>query len=515
MPPDEPRFTDQAQEMKEDRDWIVPRIGGIPSPDKPPVLFWSINLASLALPRVTEFTARIPSALASLLVLLLTIRLGRRLFGSEAIGLGGALVLLTGFEFFVRAQWVSCDMPLTAGVLAALTCFREALFEGGNSLLLGWLAAAVAVLTKGPVGLLWALLWVGCEAVSRRQWKPLFRLLYLPGIAVFIVFVGGWYVAFGASAGEGNVYNAIVTQNVSRYVSAWNSIGPWYFYFYQTPADLMPWSLFLPAVFVLVILELRRKGSESVSIAIRSSALFVTIAFAFFSGSSGKRGVYLLQILPIVALLIATAFLAAGRAGSPANRWRSFGLAGMCVLGVGLGLAAPLSGRSRALATLAGGLTGWEMAAFSLGGLALAAGALVALRLAHRNKPESALIAAAAGTAMLLVLYGTVGGLAANRAQNGRAFGRQIAKLVPPGDRIAIERGKFEEILFYSARKGRECETERQLVDALGSGHCKYAILKREAYAALHEHEPFRSMSLLLTLKLGGSTLQLLGPAGG
>ena len=104
MPPDEPRFTDQAQEMKEDRDWIVPKIGGIPSPDKPPGLFWAVDLASLPLPRVSEFTARIPSALASLVVLLLTVRLGRRLFGSEEIGLGGALILLTGFEFFQRAE---------------------------------------------------------------------------------------------------------------------------------------------------------------------------------------------------------------------------------------------------------------------------------------------------------------------------------------------------------------------------------------------------------------------------
>jgi 4-amino-4-deoxy-L-arabinose transferase-like glycosyltransferase len=515
MPPDEPRFTHQAQEMKEDRDWIVPKIGDLTSPDKPPGLFWAINVASLALPRVTEFTARIPSALASLVVLLLTVRLGRRLFGSEEIGLGAALVLLTGIEFFQKSQWVACDMLLTAGVFIALTCFREALFEEGRMLFLGWCAAGAAVLTKGPVGLAWALLWVASEAVARRRWRALFRLLHLPGLAAFALIVGGWFYAFGAHAGGANLYNFIFTQNVTRYLSAWNSVNPWYFYFYQTPLDLLPWSLFLPGALALVILHARRGRGTCDPAAVRASAIFALAGFAFFSGSSGKRGVYLLQTFPVVSLLIVAAFLTAGLPGSIGKAWRGAGLAGMIALGLAIGLGVPIAMRSGRVAALTADLGGWDAAAFALGGLALAAGAFAALHLARRNRPEWALRSAAAGIAMLLFVVGTVGGAAWNRNQGAREFGRRVGALVPAGARIAVERGRFEQILFYSGRKGTEFETEGQADDALGSGGCTYAILSEKRYRVLGDHEPFRAMPVLLTSRLSISTLLLLGPGGG
>jgi 4-amino-4-deoxy-L-arabinose transferase-like glycosyltransferase len=513
MPPDEPRFTHQAQEMKEDREWAVPKIGDVTSPDKPPGLFWAIDLASLTLPRVTEFTARIPSALAALIVLLLTVRLGRRLFGSEEIGLGAALVLLTGIEFFQKTQWIACDMLLTAGVFLALTCFREALFEDGHLLFFGWCAAGAAVLTKGPIGLLWALLWVGAEAVVRRRWWSVFRLLHLPGLAAFALIVGGWYYAFRAHAGGANLYNQIFTQNVTRYLSAWNSVNPWYFYFYQTPLDLLPWSLFLPGALALVLLQIRRGESACDPVALRASTIFAVVGFAFFTGSSGKRGVYLLQIFPVVSLLIAAAFLTAGRAGSIGRAWRSAGLAGMIVLGLAIGLGVPVAVQSKRIAALATGLRGWDAAAFALGGLALAAGAVMALRLARRSRPEAALRSAAAGLAVLLFVVGSVGGAAWNRNQGARAYGRQIEALVPAGARIAVERGRFEQILFYSARKGTEFETEEQAADSLRSGRCSYAILSEKRYQGLRDHDPFREMPVLLTSHLSVTRLLLLGPA--
>jgi 4-amino-4-deoxy-L-arabinose transferase-like glycosyltransferase len=513
MPPDEPRFTEQAQEMKEDRDLIVPKIGGITSPDKPPGLFWAINLASLLLPRVTELTARIPSALASLVVVLLTLRLGRRLFESEEIGLAGAMILLTGGEFFIKSQWVSCDMLLTAGVFIALTCFREALFEKERMLLLGWCAAGAAVLTKGPVGLLWPLLWVACEAAVRHRWRETLRLLHLPGISAFVFLVGGWYYAFGARAGWANLYNAIFTQNVTRYVSAWNAVNPWYFYLYQTPVDLLPWSFFLPAMLALMVFQVRRDQGACNPVAVRASALFALIAAAFFSGSTGKRGVYLLQIFPVISLLIGGAYLTAGRPGAIRKSWRSGGLAGMIALGLAIALGIPAALKSGKLATLAPGLEGWETLTLAIGGLSLAVGATVALQLARRGRPDTALSSAVAGIAVMLFLAGFLGGKAWNRNQGAREFGRSVAALVPSSERIAVERGKFEQILFYSERKGREFETEQQLVQALGNGRCTYAILEKGKSREFSDHEPFRRMPLLLTARVAGSTFSLLGPA--
>lgn len=520
-PPDEPRFTHQAQEMKESGDWIVPMIGGLPNADKPPMLFWGINLASLGASRVSEFTARVPSAIASLVVLFLAIRLGRRLWGSEAVGFGGALVLLTGIEFFQKAEWVSCDMILAAWSWLAITLWREALFEPGHpclvprgvSVLVGWVAVAGAILSKGPVGLLWPVFWIVSEAVARRQPRPLLRILRPDGPLAMAVVVGAWLTAFGARAGFQYVDEAVFKQNLTRYVSAWNSVAPWYFYFGQAPADLLPWSLFLPAAIALAILRWKGRGDET--FAVRAAAVFLVLGFAFFSGSSGKRGVYLLPAFPVVSLLFADAFLGAGRAGGIAATWRKLGLVAMAVLGVLVGLGVPVAVRAGALARspdLALHLGTLEIAGFAAGGIALALGAIVALRLARRDRPQEALVAAFAGVAILLLAVGTIGGAAWSRFQGGRTYGLEVASFVPRGARIAVERGKFELVLFYAERKGAEIETDEQFVEALSRGGCTYAILKRPRYEALHDTMPFREMATLLTRRVGGATFYLMGP---
>src|SRR5262245_20539649 len=114
MPPDESRFAHQAQEMKRRGDWVVPYIGDVKNVDKPPMLFWAVNVFSLPFDHVTDTTSRIPSAIGSLVVLWMAARVGRRLWGSETLAFGGALVALTGIEFFQKAEWCSCDMTMAA-----------------------------------------------------------------------------------------------------------------------------------------------------------------------------------------------------------------------------------------------------------------------------------------------------------------------------------------------------------------------------------------------------------------
>ncbi|HXH28475.1 MAG TPA: glycosyltransferase family 39 protein, partial [Candidatus Polarisedimenticolia bacterium] len=319
MPPDEPRFAHQAQSMKTSGDWVVPRIGDDRDVEKPPLLFWSIVVASLPFDRVSETTARIPSAIAALVVLLLTVRLGRRLWGSDAIAYGGALVTLTGIEFFQKSQWCSCDMILAACVWAAITLWGESLFgeppppRAWIRIASGWVAVALGVLTKGPVALLWPLIWIGAEAFARRRYRPLLRIAWNPGVGLATALVGGWLYALGSRAGWSFVREAIVHQGLDRYVHASNNVHPWWFFLVQTPADLLPWVVFLPAA---VALATRRAGmldERRSRIAPRALAVFVLVAILFFSTSPGKRGVYVLESFPAISLLIAAAVVKTGR----------------------------------------------------------------------------------------------------------------------------------------------------------------------------------------------------------
>jgi hypothetical protein len=153
-----------------------------------------------------------------------------------------------------------------------------------------------------------------------------------------------------------------------------------------------------------------------------------------------------------------------------------------------------------------------EIAALALGGAALLAGALVAVRLSRRDDPQKALLAVFAGIAVMFLLAGAVGGAAWSRWQGGRAFGAKVAAAVPRGERIVIERGKFELILFYADRRGTEIETPEALLSELESGRCRYAILTTATWEKLRDRAPLADMKELFRDRLGRATYTILGP---
>jgi len=514
MPPDEPRFAHQAQSMKASGEWIVPYIGDSKNVDKPPVLFWSVVIASLPFDRVNETTSRLPSAIGALVVLLLTARLGRRLWGVEAIAYGGALVALTGVEFFQKAQWCSCDMTMAAFAFTAITLWSEAIFgdpppkRPAPRITLGWAAVGLGVLTKGPVALLWALFWVVAEAIARRRFRPLLRIALSPGVAIAFVIVGGWIYGLGVRAGWTFVYEATIHQNLHRYANAWNSVQPWWFFGYQTPADLLPWAAFLPAAIALAIRSTAAHGDERSAIASRAAALFALFGLLFFSGSSGKRGVYVMEAFPAISLLVAAAVVRAGLG--------TLGFALMAAFGLLLGVGAPVAIASgvlaipQALAAAAGTL---GAIALVVGGLSLTAGAGVGLALSRRGRNDAALASAVAGALIALFLGGTVGGATWSRMQSARPLFEAMNAAAPKGERIAVDNAKFEQFMFYTLRKTAEYHTDPELTGILTSGQARYAVLTRERYERVRHTAPIDGLEMLADGRINGNGYVLVGPA--
>jgi 4-amino-4-deoxy-L-arabinose transferase-like glycosyltransferase len=514
MPPDESRFAAQAQSMKASGDWVVPYIGDDKNVEKPPFLFWSIVIASLPFDRVTETTSRVPSALASLVVLLLTARLGRRLWGSDAIAYGGALIALTGIEFFQKSQWCSCDMPMAAFAWTAITLWGESLFgdpppgRPALRIALGWVAVGLGILTKGPVALLWVLFMVVAEATVRRRFRALARLALNPGAAIATALVGAWLWALGSRAGWPFVYEATVHQNLDRYAHAWNSVQPWYFFLYQTPADLLPWVVFLPSAIAVAIRSARSAPGDRTTAATRIVALFALFGLVFFSTSTGKRGVYVLEMFPAISLLIAAAVVQAG------NAMPGFVL--MTALGLVVGVAAPVAmatGLFKVPGTLAAaaGMTG--ALALVVAGLALALGAGVGLSLARRGAGTPALASAVGGTLVALFLAGAVGGTTWSRMQSARRFCDRMDAATPKGERIAVEGDKFEQFMFYTQRKTADIMSDASLSEILVSGRCRYAIMTHARYERDRGSAPVEGLVVLAEGRISENDYVLVGPA--
>ena len=519
MPPDEPRFGQVASEMRAGGHWIVPHLADRVYGDKPPVLFWAVNLASAPAGRVRETTARIPSALAALAVVLLTARLARRLTGSPEAALGSGLVVLTTVEFLQRAQWLSTDMLLAAFSLAAAVAWSEALFgaaagppspvvpnpatgapparERNNGLsaaallTLGWLAVTAAVMTKGPIALFWAVAWPVAEGLSRGEAGRLRRLLHPTGITLFVAIAGGWLLAAERVSGGGYIREVLVHQSVQRYVDSWNNQQPWHFYLHQFPLDLAPWSLFLPAGLVAVFAS--RQSHPRTRMLGRAVTGFLLAGGLLLSFTAGKRGVYLLPAFPAAAILIATGYLQPAPAGEGRTLHRLlrqiplFLLSALGLLVGGVGLYLLLQPGAEFLLFGEGGEASLVRSAVPLllllgGALALGAGA--ALRYVRRS-PIASLVSLATSMTIVSMIAGTMGGSVWTRSQGAAPFGREIASRVPASDTLAIERGKFELILFYSGRKGFQFEKTAALTRAAASGEARYAIVQEPMWQEL------------------------------
>jgi len=195
--PDEGRNAEIAREILLLRDWVTPHYDFIPRLDKPISYFWLVAL-SFHLFGLSEWSARLPSALAAFGCLSVTYALARAMFGRWA-ALWSALVLLTSIEFFALSRIVILDMLLTFFFSFALCAFflgQREVAAGKSRLyfLLMYVAMGAATLVKGPIGILLPAAVIFFYLLLTKRWA-LLRKLNLPlGLALFVLTAVPWYL---------------------------------------------------------------------------------------------------------------------------------------------------------------------------------------------------------------------------------------------------------------------------------------------------------------------------------
>jgi hypothetical protein len=115
-----------AQEMLQSGNWFVPKLYGEPFLTKPPGMYASIAFASLSAGRVTEWSARLPSAVAATVTVFLFYWYFGRVFGRNG-GLIAALILPISFAWLDKASAAEIDMMQVAWVAASILFLLRAL----------------------------------------------------------------------------------------------------------------------------------------------------------------------------------------------------------------------------------------------------------------------------------------------------------------------------------------------------------------------------------------------------
>lgn len=312
----EPREAIVVQQMLATGDPVLPLLARGEIQSKPPLFHWLGVLSSLAPGRASETAVRVPSLLASLIVIGATVRAGS-LLGTSVGGLAAAVILTTTPLWIQASVTARVDMVLAATIAMALFEFLSA-YGGARILSLrayGWMAAAF--LAKGPIGIILPLGVVGCFLVVRRDLDAVRRLRLRAGLLVLCLPLL-WYLSAWLAAGNPFLEKLLVEENLLRVIdpAAADSghAKPAYFYLFALAGGLAPWSALLPAA-IRQAFQLPRDRSGRTFLLV-----WLGMTLAIFSLSGSKRAVYLLPAYPACALLVGawlTRWLEPGQPGQP------------------------------------------------------------------------------------------------------------------------------------------------------------------------------------------------------
>jgi 4-amino-4-deoxy-L-arabinose transferase-like glycosyltransferase len=437
LPIDETRYLAVAWEMRLSGDWLVPHLNGVPYADKPPLLFWLINLGWLVA-GVQVWVVRLGVLAASAASLLLFERLVRRLSPQRAVAERARWLLAGSIYLALFSSAIMFDVLLTTWVLVALhgTLDLDAQRWRRGTLLIA-LGLGLGILTKGPVALLDAGMpallapwWSDTARTAPRRWYGSLALGVLGGAAVALA----WAIPAALAGGAAYADAIFLHQTVDRVARSFAHRRPPWWYLLVLPLMLLPWTLSLRAPWRAW------RDAASDSQGGRFAIAGFLPAFFVFCLVSGKQPHYLLPLLPAAALYLALV------QDHPRAVVRG-GIFAVLVVVAGLGLAAlPLlaatatpdallhrllgeNRTSESLLPVIAGLWPWWGVAMALLGLGL-----LVLRGARASPRSLALGAVAAAALAELALAQGVGpyldvSVAAARIREIQQAGRPIAHL--------------------------------------------------------------------------------------
>lgn len=308
----EPREAVVAYTMVEHGNWILPINNGGDIPYKPPFFHWCIALFSLLQGHVSEFTSRLPSALA-----LVAMSVGGFVFFAKRknanMALLATLLSLTAFE--VHRAGINCrvDMVNTAFMVGALFLMYRWWERGKHSM--PWLAILCmsgATLTKGPVGMLLPCAVMGVFMLTQREslWSTVWRLGLTALLSLVLPLC--WYYAAYLQGGD-EFLRLVKEENIDRLLGkmAYESHeNPFWYNFVTLITGWLPYTLLF--VFSLFVLPWKRFSKSGFMQSVRRAEpmqVFVWLAFGlilfFYCIPKSKRSVYLLPCYPFMAWLMA------------------------------------------------------------------------------------------------------------------------------------------------------------------------------------------------------------------
>lgn len=310
---DEAIYAETAREMVETGDWITPQVNYSPDYDKPVLLYWFMATAFSGL-GLSEFSARLPSALSGLALLAVTYGLALRVLGQRA-GLMALIILASSLEMVALSHAALTDMLLVFFISAGLASFYMLYSTGRAAWVPGlYLAIGLAVLTKGPVGFLLPAGTIFLFIMTVGPRMKIFREIRLGwGILIICAVVIPWYGAMFRLHGEDFWKGFFLHHNIERFTSVIGGhAGAPFYYLGVLAVGFFPWVAFLPASVVTIFSGSNLPGTRNLLRKFTENRpfewfllLWIGVVFIFFTIAGTKLPSYIAPAFPALAIWVA------------------------------------------------------------------------------------------------------------------------------------------------------------------------------------------------------------------
>jgi 4-amino-4-deoxy-L-arabinose transferase-like glycosyltransferase len=559
---DETFFAETAREMYDRGDLIVPTFNQALFAHKPPFMYWMMIGAYHVL-GITEFAARLPSALFGIATVLLLWRLGRILY-SPGVGFWAGIILATSLNFVVISRAATtdaeliffCTLPIYLFVRGTATrqpsddgaCHRLRWGEGHTlhepsrgAYALIYASMGAAVMVKGPIGVLLPTAVLGLHSLIRRTdsaptptlpqkggggtrlreriafleriispvhfARTAWQMRPLTAIGMVLVVAGPWFVVVALKTQGAFLEGFFGVHHFHRFTSAMdNHPGPVWFYLAAICIGFFPWIIFL----LPSLIELRRRIREQTRW--RPADILIVSWFVvwvgFFSLASTKFPHYVVPAYPALALFTAcfidrwTRHIEIYGLLARNAAWITLAAAGVTIL-----VVAPMVSRVH--------LQGEPR--LGLAGLPLILGAAACAWFTERRQvPRSLMTLTATAMAFFVAIFG-VAAVQVDRHQNTARLAAEIQRRAPTGDVRIGTWHYFRPGMAYYCNNHIEQFADRQVAREFllaGAGR-RFLVTTETDYRQIADNLP-AGIGVLMSspwfLK-SGETLVLLGAA--
>ncbi len=305
--PDEGRYAEIPREMVASGDWLTPRLNGFKYFEKPALQYWA-TAAGFVVFGESNATARLWPAIIGFLGALFIWFAGHRLYGRNA-GFIGFILSLSSLFYVTLSHIITLDLAVSVFIVMGIGCLALAQSRRDDPaylrrwMLLGWGALALAILTKGLIGLVLPAGAVFFYSLWQRDWA-LWKHLHLgKGLLLILAITAPWFIAVSIKNPE-FAHFFFIHEHLDRYLSpiGHDRVEPWWFFFANFFLGALPW-------FFIMLRSLLQPdfhwqgGTKNQFNPERFFWVFIVFVFAFFSFSSSKLPPYILPMFPVLALL--------------------------------------------------------------------------------------------------------------------------------------------------------------------------------------------------------------------